>query len=130
MASQSAELSGLTPDVAHAWPWLEPGETARFELREMAPVPLIIPPVVLIGWPLFRMIRGSRALCVTDRNLYVIRGRGSGASVLYKAPLGSVRVIPRGNNVRGRYLEVADQRIWLLADPDTIKQELAAANGG
>jgi hypothetical protein len=130
MAAQSEEFSRLVADAYASYPWLEPGETARCFFREMPPLPLMFPPLIFLGWPLFRLIRGSRTLWVTDRNLYVVRGSGAGMSVLYKAQLGSVRVTPRGDNLRGRYLEIADQRIWQLGPPETMKNDLVAANGG
>ncbi len=129
MAAQGEEFSRLIGQARASYPWLEPGETVRSYFREMPPLPLMFPPLVLVAWPLFLLIRGSRTLWVTDRNLYVVRGAGQ--SVLYKAPLGSVRVTARGDNLRGRYLEIADQKIWQLLSPgETMKDLLVAANGG
>jgi hypothetical protein len=131
MVSQSEEFSRLGPAMlARAYPVLEPDETIRYRLNEMAPAPLILGPLlVLYGffWPLFRLARGSRALVVTDQNLYLIRGRGADASVLCNQPLGSARVRAGGSVVRGRYVEIADQRFWMLGPPKEIKEQIAAA---
>jgi hypothetical protein len=67
---------------------------------------------------------------VTDRNVYVARRRRGGRmSVLFKGPLGATPVEPRKRKFVGRYLAIGDQRIWMLAQPDTIEAALAIANG-
>jgi hypothetical protein len=133
MLSQSEEFSRLGPAMlAHAYPVLEPDETIQYRLSEMAPAPLILGPMLLFYgffWPLFRLLRGSRALVVTDQNLYLIRGRGADAAVLCNQPLGSARVRAGGSVARGRYVEIADQRFWMLGPPEEVKERIAAAQG-
>lgn len=117
-----------SPAPAHDW--LDPGETLKLRMAEMPPALFWIPPFSLLLIPTFKLIRGWRALCVTDRNLYVVRGSGDTARVLFRAPLGQFPVEPGGSGIGGRYLTVADQKIWQLATPESIQPELAVANGG
>jgi hypothetical protein len=133
MVSQSEEFSDLQPAMlASTYPVLGPDETIRYRLGEMAPAPLILGPLLVFYgffWPLFRLVRGSRALVVTDQNLYLIRGRGPDASVLYHQPLGSAHVEAGGSVARGRYVEVADQRFWMLGSPEEVREHIAAVKG-
>jgi hypothetical protein len=110
--------------------WLEPGETMRFRLAEFPPALMMVPPFLIVFGPLFKLIRGWRALAVTDRNVYVVRGGGERVSVLFKAPLGSVPVEVQGRGPwLGQYLAVANEKVWIIASAESIETELAAANG-
>lgn len=110
--------------------WLEPGETMRYRMAEFPPALMLLPPFSIVLAPLFKLIRGWRALAVTDRNVYVVRGRGERVSVLFKAPLGSVPVELQGRGPwLGQYLAVTDEKVWIIASAESIQPELAAANG-
>lgn len=131
IGSQSEEFTRLREGMlAGSYPLLESGEAVRLRLTEMAPAPLVLGPLLLLYGLfllLFKLVRGSRALLVTDRNLYVVRGRGQDASVLHKEGIGSARVNPGGSILLGRYLELAGERFWMLGPPEPIVEELAAA---
>lgn len=132
MVSQSEEFSRSSADMlARAYPVVDSDETIRFRLTEMAPAPLILGPLLLLYgffWPLFRLARGSRALVLTDQNLYVIRGGEVDATVLYKKPVESARVQPGGSIALGRYLKIGEHKFWMLGPPKEISDQLAAAS--
>ena len=114
----------------HGTGWLEPGETMRFRLAEFPPALMLLPPFLIVFGPLFKLMRGWRALAVTDRNIYVVRGSGKRVSVLFKAPLGSVPVEVQGRGPwLGQYLAVADEKVWIIASAESIETGFAAANG-
>lgn len=131
--SQSEDFSRLGPAMlARTYAVLDPDETIRYRLNEMAPAPLILGPLLVFYgffWPLFRLARGSRALLLTDQNVYLIRGRGADASVLCSQPLVSARVKAGGSVARGRYVEITDQRLWMLGSPEEVKDQIAILKG-
>jgi hypothetical protein len=63
------------------------------------------------------VIQKNSMVVMTERNVYVIKlGLTNAKEVLFKAPLGSYRAQIGGSAFPGRYLLVADQKIWLPAN--------------
>ena len=117
-----------------AEPLLEPGETVQYGVANLT-MPAWIYAAFLGILILPYVLQKSSIAVVTERHVYVLRWIGFGrkaSKVLLKAPLGSVEAHIGGSAFPGRYLMIADQKIWpaLGSNVQATARAIAAAASG
>ena len=118
-----------------AAPLMEPDETVIYGVSSMTmPAWAYVATAGLLALPY--VVTHAQMAVMTEHNVYVFKNSGvslKASRVLVKAPNGSTDAHVGGSGFPGRYLQIADQKIWLPFNSGILRRANAiaeAASGG